>query len=192
MHSTMRHDTNYGRYSTIDLHTANLAQYDTMRYDTIWTTSDRPTIQYIHVRQTLHSTYDPRFVLYFFGEFSTERYDMNCERYNTIYMANPAQYDTTRYEPRVIGLQYNTYMYGKPRTVHMIRGSYCICSGSTVRYESMRTARMPVANWEILYTIREILFTIREIFFYAPRFFTIRSAVRTVFPRCVIRSYFIF
>jgi hypothetical protein len=55
--------------------------------------------------------------------------------YNTIgqHMANPAQYDTTRYEPRAIGLQCKTYMYGKPCTVHTIRREY-----STVRYNSIR------------------------------------------------------
>jgi hypothetical protein len=49
------------------------------------------------------------------------------------------RYGTTRYEPRTIGLQYNTFfMYGKPRTVHTIRGSYCISSDSAVRYDTTR------------------------------------------------------
>jgi hypothetical protein len=44
------HDPNTNRENWI------LIRYDpthsTIRYDTIWTESDRPTIQYIHVRQT--------------------------------------------------------------------------------------------------------------------------------------------
>jgi hypothetical protein len=52
--------------------------------------------------------------------------------------------------------QYNAY------------GKHCACQCM------MRTARIQVAT-------REISFTIREIFFYAPRLFTIRSMVRTVF-----------
>jgi hypothetical protein len=103
----------------------------TVRYDKIRTASDRPTIQYTHVRQTPHSTYDPRFVLYFLREYSTVRYDTNHEQYNAMHTANCAQYDTTWYEPRVIVLQYNTYMNGKPRTVHMNHSSYCISPGST-------------------------------------------------------------
>jgi hypothetical protein len=81
------------------------AQYDTTRYEpraiqynrprTVRSASNRPTMQWINVRQTLHITYDPRFILYFLGEYSTLRYD------------------TTRYKPRAI--QCNTY--GKPRTV---------------------------------------------------------------------------
>jgi hypothetical protein len=60
-------------------------------------------------------------------------------------------------------------MYSKPHTLHTIRGSYCISSGSTsaqydTRYE-LRECRLQT----------EILFTIREIFFYTPRFFTIRG-----------------
>jgi hypothetical protein len=48
-----------------------------------------------------------------------------------------AQYDMTRHDAnRERGQQYNTYMYGKPRTVHTICSSYCISSGRrTVRYE---------------------------------------------------------
>jgi hypothetical protein len=59
--------------------------YDAIRND--MTRHDMPTMQYIHVRQSLHSTYDLRFVLYFLGEYSMVRYDM------------------TRYEQWVIGLQ---------------------------------------------------------------------------------------
>jgi hypothetical protein len=134
-------------YDTIRTRTARIEYWygttqRTVRYDTNCERY-RPPMQYIHAWQTPHSTSDPRFVLYFLGEYSTVRYDTNRERYNTIHTANPAQYDTTqydttRYEPRVIGLQYNTYMYGQPHTVHMIRGSYCISSGSTVRYDTNR------------------------------------------------------
>jgi hypothetical protein len=89
--------------------------------------------------------------------YDTIQHDTNHERYITIHTANPAQYDMTRYdstwyEPRVLGLQNNTYMYGKPHTVHTICCSYCISSGSTVRYDTIRTARMPVANRDILFS----------------------------------------
>jgi hypothetical protein len=167
MHSTIRTAGNI--YNII-----GPTQYDTTRYE-----PRAIGLQYIHahVRQTPHSTFDPRFVLYFLGEYSTVRYDTtryeprviqyntctydkprtvrpdaqydtirhdtNRGRYNTngLQTANPAQYDTTRSEPRAIGLQYNTYMYGKTRTVHTICGSYCISSGSMIRYE-LRECRL--------------------------------------------------
>jgi hypothetical protein len=55
--------------------TRRTVRYDTTRYDTIRTAGDRPTMQYIHVRQTPHSTYNLRFVLYFLGEYSTVWYE---------------------------------------------------------------------------------------------------------------------
>jgi hypothetical protein len=167
------------------LNSRDTIRYDTIRYNTIWTVSDRPTMQYIHVRQTPHSTYNPWFVLYFLGEYSVVRYD------------------TTRYEPRAI--QYNTN--GKPRTVRYdtirydmvrtasdrptihtctanpaqyIRSAVRTVFPRGVQYGTKGTATMPVAN-------RKILFTIREILFYAPKFFTIWSAVCTVFPRIVLQ-----
>jgi hypothetical protein len=94
------------------------------------------------------------------------------------------RYDMTRYEPRAIGLQYNTYMYGKSRTVHTIRGSYCVSSGSTVRYDTIWTASDAIhtANPVQYDTIRHS--TNREnadcklrYFIYDPRDFLLRPDV---------------
>jgi hypothetical protein len=76
------------------------AQYDTTRYDTTRTASDRPTIP-------------------------------TCT-------ANPAQY--IRFVVRTV----------------FPRG---------VQYSTIRTARMPVANRDILFTIREIFFYAQEVFY---------------------------
>jgi hypothetical protein len=134
--------------------TAWYDMYDTIRHNMM----NRDTIQHIHKANP--AQYNPM--------HSTIRTAGDTTQWAY------AQYDTTRYELRVICLQNNTYMYGKPCTVHMILGTYCISSG--VQYGTIRTARMLVAN-------RDILFTIRDIFFFAPRFFMIGSTVRTIFPR---------
>jgi hypothetical protein len=111
------------------------------------------------------------------ARYDMTRYKPRIIQYSTYSKPRTIWYDTTRYEPRTIGQKYNTYMYCKPRTVHTIHGSY-----GTIWYEPQE-CRLQI---EIFY------FTNREIIFYAPRFFTIRSAVRTAFPRGVIGSYFKF
>jgi hypothetical protein len=141
---------------------------------------------------------------------------------NTDTVLPDAQYNTTRYEPREIGLQYNTYMYGKPCTVHTIRGSYCVSSVSMVLYDTIQhdtnrerynpaqydTTWYDTTQYElqeiglqlqcihVRQTLHSTWSMVRTVFLrgvqYAPRYFTIRSAVRTVFSWGIIWSYFKF
>jgi hypothetical protein len=110
------------------------------------------TMQYAYIRQTPHSTiwydttrYEPRAIglqcntynhvhtirVFPWGvQYGTMRYNTILTTSDTIqYIPRTVRHDTTQYEPRVIGLQCNANMYGKPRTVHTICGSYCISLG---------------------------------------------------------------
>jgi hypothetical protein len=104
-----------GEYSTIR-HEPRAIQYNTygklrkVQYDTIGTASDRPTIQYLHVQQTPHSTYDPRFILYFLGEYNMVRYgtirnNAGCET-ERFYLRSARFSSTPRgfswYDPRFV------------------------------------------------------------------------------------------
>jgi hypothetical protein len=95
-------------------------------------------------------------------------------------------HNTCTYCERVIGLQYkcNTIhtCLANPHSTYNPRFVLYFRVPRRVQYGTIRTARMPIAN-------RDILFTICKIFCYAPRFFTIWSTVRTIFPRGVIVSY---
>jgi hypothetical protein len=85
----------------------------TVRYDTIRTASDRPTIQYIHVRRTTHSTYDRG--SYCISSGSTVRYNTNRE--NAV--CKPRYFI---YDPRDFLL--------RPEVFHdPIRGLYCVSLG---------------------------------------------------------------
>jgi hypothetical protein len=86
----------------------------TVRYDTMRTVSDRPTIHYIHVLYTPHSTYDPRFVLYFLGEYSMIRYkSRECRLQTEIFSSTPRGF--SRYDP-----QFVLYFIGHNRIVLQI------------------------------------------------------------------------
>jgi hypothetical protein len=119
MHSTTRHNTNRGQYNTIRLYTANPTQYDTNRerglqyntYNHVHTICIFPWgVQYVMIRYDTIRTTSDT-MQYIHGKPRTVRPDANRGWYNTI-----------------------------GRTVQKIRGSYCISSGSTVRYDTIQTA----------------------------------------------------
>jgi hypothetical protein len=161
-------------------------QYDTTRYEpkaiqhNTHTYSKHRTVRYNTIRYELRAI-----VLQYntYNHVHTIRIFPRGVQHGMIW------YDTIRTTSKPCTVRYDTIWYDCMnhkwsayirQALHSTCGSYCISSGIT---DTIWTARMPIAN-------REILFTIREIFFYAPRFFTIRSTVRTLFPRGVIRSYF--
>jgi hypothetical protein len=171
---TVRADAQYDttRYEplAIQYNRPTYSKPRTVWYDMIQTASDRPTMQYIHVRPTLHSTDDLRFVLYFIGEYSTVRYEPRAMQFNTYGKPRTVRYDMIRYDTARTAsdgptIQYiytcmanpAQYIRSAVRTVFLRGVLY-----GTIRYE-------PQECW---------LFTICEIFLYAPMFFMIRSVVR--------------
>jgi hypothetical protein len=97
--------------------------------------------------------------------------------YNTIHTASPAQYDTVR-TTTMHTCTANPAQYIRYDTQFVL---YFLGEYNTVRYDANRenAGCKP----------RDFIYYICKIFFYAPRFFMIWSADRTIFPRGVIGSY---